>query len=117
MRKFDEMIELIDAQIPDPADWERQCAFFPVSSFAQMAHGLGVPLGGSATPGRRSPPAADAAVPRSPPRPGQKYQLRERYTDSPAEPYSEGSGRAGVASSSPRPRNAPVVTATSLPAE
>ena len=45
LRKFDEMIELVDAQIPDPADWGRQCAFFPVSSFVQIAHGLGVPLG------------------------------------------------------------------------
>ena len=41
LRKFDEMIELVDAQTPDPADWERRCAFIPVSSFAQIAHGLG----------------------------------------------------------------------------
>ena len=41
LRKFDEMIELVDAQTPDPEDWERRCAFIPVSSFAQIAHGLG----------------------------------------------------------------------------
>jgi tryptophan halogenase len=45
LRKFDEMIKLVNAQTPDPADWDRQCAFFPVSSFAQMAHGLGAELG------------------------------------------------------------------------
>ncbi len=45
LRKFDEMLEVVDAKTPDPADWERQCAFFPVSSFAQMAHGLSAPLG------------------------------------------------------------------------
>ena len=45
LSKFDEMLELVAALTPDPADWERQCAFFPVSSFAQMAHGLGAPLG------------------------------------------------------------------------
>ena len=46
LRKFDEMIELVAALNPDPADWERRCAFIPLSSFAQVAHGLG------ASPGR-----------------------------------------------------------------
>ncbi|MXX65987.1 MAG: tryptophan 7-halogenase [Chloroflexi bacterium] len=45
LRKFDEMIEAVAALNPDPADWERRCAFIPVSSFAQVAHGLGSPLG------------------------------------------------------------------------
>ncbi len=42
--KFDEMIELVGEQSPDPAHWERRCAFIPLSSFAQVANGLGAPL-------------------------------------------------------------------------
>ena len=43
LRKFDEMIEFVEAPTPDPTDWERRLAFIPVSSFAQVAHGLGAP--------------------------------------------------------------------------
>ena len=39
--KFDEMIELLNRPVVDKADWDRMCAV-PLTSFAQMAQGLGV---------------------------------------------------------------------------
>lgn len=45
LSKFDDMMDLLDRATIDESEWQRQCAFFPLSSFAQMAHGLGVPLG------------------------------------------------------------------------
>jgi len=40
LRKFDEMFELLKQPYIDKADWERMCGF-PVTSYAQMAQGLG----------------------------------------------------------------------------
>lgn len=40
LSKFDEMFELLEQSYIGKADWERRCGF-PVSSYAQMAQGLG----------------------------------------------------------------------------
>ena len=40
LQKFDDMIELMNQQYIDKADWERRCGF-PLTSYAQMAQGLG----------------------------------------------------------------------------
>ena len=39
--KFDEMIGLINQKVIDKEDWLRKCAVFPLSSYAQIAQGLG----------------------------------------------------------------------------
>ena len=41
LRKFDEMIELMNRPVIDKADWDRMCAV-PLTSYAQMSQGLGV---------------------------------------------------------------------------
>ena len=40
LRKFDEMIELLNRPVIDKADWNRMCAV-PLTSYAQMSQGLG----------------------------------------------------------------------------
>ncbi len=40
LRKFDEMIELMNQSVIDKADWNRMCAV-PLTSYAQMSQGLG----------------------------------------------------------------------------
>ena len=40
LRKFDEMIELINQSVIDKADWDRMCAV-PLTSYAQVSQGLG----------------------------------------------------------------------------
>ena len=40
LRKFDEMIELLNQPVIDKADWDRMCAV-PLTSYAQMSQGLG----------------------------------------------------------------------------
>ena len=40
LRKFDDMIELLNRPVIDKADWERMCAV-PLTSYAQMSQGLG----------------------------------------------------------------------------
>ena len=40
LRKFDEMIGLMNQAVIDKADWERMCAV-PLTSYAQMSQGLG----------------------------------------------------------------------------
>ena len=40
LRKFDEMIQLLNQTVVDKADWERMCAV-PLTSYAQMSQGLG----------------------------------------------------------------------------
>ena len=40
LRKFDEMIELMNQSVIDKADWDRMCAV-PLTSYAQMSQGLG----------------------------------------------------------------------------
>ena len=40
LRKFDEMIQLLNQTVIDKADWERMCAV-PLTSYAQMSQGLG----------------------------------------------------------------------------
>ncbi len=40
LRKFDDMIELINRPVIDKADWDLRCGF-PVTSYAQMSQGLG----------------------------------------------------------------------------
>ena len=40
LRKFEEMIELLNQPVIDKADWDRMCAV-PLTSYAQMAQGLG----------------------------------------------------------------------------
>ena len=40
LQKFDDMIELMNQPYIDKADWERRCGF-PLTSYAQMAQGLG----------------------------------------------------------------------------
>ena len=40
LRKFDEMIELMNQSVIDKADWNRICAV-PLTSYAQMSQGLG----------------------------------------------------------------------------
>ena len=40
LRKFDEMIELLNRSVIDEADWDRMCAV-PLTSYAQMSQGLG----------------------------------------------------------------------------
>ncbi|MYE86959.1 MAG: tryptophan 7-halogenase [Gammaproteobacteria bacterium] len=44
LRKFDGMMALLNGTTIDESEWQRRCAFFPLTSFAQMAYGLGVPL-------------------------------------------------------------------------
>ncbi len=41
LRKFDEMIGLLNRKVIDKEDWLRKCAVFPLSSYAQIAQGLG----------------------------------------------------------------------------
>ncbi len=41
LRKFDDMIELMNRAVIDKADWNRMCAV-PLTSYAQMSQGLGV---------------------------------------------------------------------------
>ncbi len=41
LRKFEEMIGLINQKVIDKEDWMRKCAVFPLSSYAQIAQGLG----------------------------------------------------------------------------
>ncbi|MYF24469.1 MAG: tryptophan 7-halogenase, partial [Nitrospira sp. SB0678_bin_10] len=41
LRKFDEMVGLINRRVIDKEDWMRKCAVFPLSSYAQIAQGLG----------------------------------------------------------------------------
>ena len=45
LSKFDGMLDLLDKQTIDESEWARHCAFFPLTSFAQIAHGLGIPFG------------------------------------------------------------------------
>ena len=40
LRKFDEMIDLLNRPVIDTADWNRMCAV-PLTSCAQMSQGLG----------------------------------------------------------------------------
>ncbi len=40
LRKFDEMIELMNQSVIDKSDWNRTLAFFPLSSYCQMSQGL-----------------------------------------------------------------------------
>ena len=40
LRKFEEMIELMNRPVIDKADWDRMCAV-PLTSYAQMSQGLG----------------------------------------------------------------------------
>ena len=40
LRKFDEMMELLNQSVIDKADWDRVCGF-PLSSYAQISQGLG----------------------------------------------------------------------------
>ncbi len=40
LQKFDDMIELLNQPVIDKADWNRMCAV-PLTSYAQMSHGLG----------------------------------------------------------------------------
>ncbi len=40
LRKFDEMIELLNQVVIDKADWDRMCAV-PLTSYVQMSQGLG----------------------------------------------------------------------------
>ena len=40
LRKFDEMIDLINQTVIDKTDWERMCAL-PLTSYAQISQGLG----------------------------------------------------------------------------
>ena len=40
LRKFDEMIKLLNQSVIDKADWNRMCAV-PLTSYAQMSQGLG----------------------------------------------------------------------------
>ena len=40
LRKFDDMIDLLNQPVIDKADWERMCAV-PLTSYAQMSQGLG----------------------------------------------------------------------------
>ena len=40
LRKFDEMIEVLNRPVIDRADWDRMCAV-PLTSYAQMSQGLG----------------------------------------------------------------------------
>ena len=40
LRKFDEMIELMNQSVIDKEDWDRMCAV-PLTSYAQMSQGLG----------------------------------------------------------------------------
>ena len=40
LRKFDEMIELINRSVIDKTEWERMCAL-PLTSYAQISQGLG----------------------------------------------------------------------------
>ncbi len=46
LRKFDEMLELINQTVIDKSDWERMCAL-PLTSYAQMSQGLGCQAPGS----------------------------------------------------------------------
>ena len=41
LRKFDEMIELLNRPVIDKADWNRMCGGFSLTSYAQMSQGLG----------------------------------------------------------------------------
>ena len=41
LSKFDGMIGLINQKVIDKEDWMRKCAVFPLSSYAQIAQGLG----------------------------------------------------------------------------
>ena len=41
LRKFDEMIGLLNQRVINKEDWLRKCAVFPLSSYAQIAQGLG----------------------------------------------------------------------------
>ena len=41
LSKFDEMIGLLNRRVIDKEDWLRKCAVFPLSSYAQIAQGLG----------------------------------------------------------------------------
>ena len=40
LRRFDDMIELMNRTVIDKADWNRRCAF-PLTSYVQMSQGLG----------------------------------------------------------------------------
>ena len=40
LRKFDDMIDLLDQTVIDKADWDRMCAV-PLTSYAQLSQGLG----------------------------------------------------------------------------
>ena len=40
LRKFDDMIALLNQPVIDKADWNRMCAV-PLTSYAQMSQGLG----------------------------------------------------------------------------
>ena len=40
LRKFDEMLELMNRPVIDKEDWNRMCAV-PLTSYAQMSQGLG----------------------------------------------------------------------------
>ena len=40
LRKFDEMLELMNRSVIDKEDWNRMCAV-PLTSYAQMSQGLG----------------------------------------------------------------------------
>ena len=41
LRKFDDMIELLNRPVIDKADWNRMCGGFSLTSYAQMCQGLG----------------------------------------------------------------------------
>ena len=46
LRKFEEMIELLNRPVIEKADWDRMCAV-PLTSYAQMSQGLGCGRGSS----------------------------------------------------------------------
>ena len=52
LTRFEGMLELINETTIDESDWKRQLAFLPLSSFAQMAQGLGWPIGTRTGAGR-----------------------------------------------------------------
>ena len=48
LRKFDEMMELMNQPVIDKADWNRMCAV-PLTSYCQMSQGLGYSLQSGST--------------------------------------------------------------------
>ena len=50
LRKFDDMIDLLNQSVIDKADWDRMCAV-PLTSYAQLSQGLGCPIRSPGTNG------------------------------------------------------------------